>query len=175
MLFDPTLFSNLAAMGSGFTSFKFEFSLPVAPLHWVGAENNKSAPVDPEEPTGNTHESGGPAAGDGASSEPLPLTGPCGVCGVRTQYRCARCGVAFFCNRAHQRLGWGAASRPTATSSCDGAASGAGDEASPPTAVAPVAAAAAASEGGAPFGHGARCVARPGGPLRAVGPWIESD
>ena len=44
-----------------------------------------------------------------APAEPsvsLQVQGLCGFCGTTTKYRCARCGVAFFCSRAHQRLAW---------------------------------------------------------------------
>jgi hypothetical protein len=49
----------------------------------------------------------------------LPVEGACGVCGTATGNRCARCGNAFFCCRAHQRGGW-AAHLPRCTSLPDG-------------------------------------------------------
>lgn len=96
----------------------------------------------------------------------LPLNGPCGVCGVQTQYRCARCGLAFFCSRAHQRQAWSTATVGP-MESCSGTKSDAQDASTP-------AAAAAAVESGVavgpePSGHSARCVVRPEGPLVAKG------
>jgi len=85
----------------------------------------------------------------------LPLVGPCGVCGVQTQYRCARCGTAFFCSRAHQRQGWSTTAPVVVTPQepCTDARSGGGPS---------------AATGPEPFGHSARCIARPQGPLRSA-------